>query len=114
MLPLRFVGAFPCGQEIVGMEATAAPAAAVLRILRRDSLDMVDRQSLPEKRLPTQKKLFFCGLGVGRGRRRWRRSFGELNAPNIFFSLETHDANLIGFAGANVADPHDSKSGFSP
>jgi len=72
---------------------------------------MADTQSLPEKRRLPQDKLFFCRLWVGRRR---RRSFGELDAPDIFFGLETHDANLIGLVGADMPNPDDAESGFAP
>jgi hypothetical protein len=42
----------------------AAAERALLSAVRRDSLDMVDTQSVPEKILMREQKLFFRGPGV--------------------------------------------------
>jgi hypothetical protein len=53
-----------------------------------------------------RSKLFLSGLG-GRG-------FGKGDVPDIFVGLQGEEANLIGFVGADLADPHDAKTGFAP
>src|SRR2546429_7258559 len=47
---LRFSGAFSWDQETEGREAMVAPERTLLSTLRRESLDMVDTQSVPKKR----------------------------------------------------------------
>src|SRR5258707_13705248 len=58
------------------------------------------------------KKLFFLGLGALR--RRNVGGFREFYAPDVFFGLETVDADLVGFGGADMADPNDAEAGFAP
>src|SRR5260370_497597 len=59
-----------------------------------------------------EEKLFFRGLGALR--RRGRGSFREFDAPDVFFGFEAVDTDLIGFVGANMADPDDTEAGFAP
>src|SRR5260370_8330267 len=59
-----------------------------------------------------EEKLFFRGLGILR--RRGRGGFGEFDAPDVFFGFEAVDADVIGFGGANMADPDDTEAGFAP
>src|SRR5260370_35052677 len=59
-----------------------------------------------------EKKLFFLGLGALR--RRNGGGFWEIYAPDVFFGLETVDADLVGFGGADMADPDDAEAGFAP
>src|SRR6266849_10040017 len=112
MLPLRLIGALPCDQDTDGREARVAPERTLLTTLRRDSLDMVDAQSVPEKRLKREEKLFFRGLGVLQ--RHGCAGFGEFDAPDVFFGLEPVDADLAGFGGADMTDPDDTETGFAP
>jgi hypothetical protein len=53
-----------------------------------------------------RSELFLLGLG-GRG-------FGERDVPDIFVGLQGEDANLIGFVGADLADPDNAKTSFAP
>src|SRR5712692_4049931 len=112
MLPLRLIGAPPCDQDTDGREARVAPERTLLSTLRRDSLDMVDAQSVPEKSLVREEKLFFRRLRTLR--RRGCAGFGEFDAPDVFFGLEAVDADLTGFGGADMADPDDTETGFAP
>src|SRR5260370_2469135 len=59
-----------------------------------------------------EKKLFF--LGFGALRRPNVGGFREFYAPDVFFGLETVDADLVGFGGADMADPNDAEAGFAP
>ncbi len=59
-----------------------------------------------------EKKLFFFGLGALR--RRNGGGFREFYAPDVFFGLETVEADLVGFGGADMADPDDAEAGFAP
>ncbi len=59
-----------------------------------------------------EKKLLFRGLGALR--RRDYGGFGEFDAPDVFFRLEAENADLIGFGGADLADPDDTETGFAP
>src|SRR6266849_10206708 len=112
MLPLRLIGALPCDQDTDGREARVAPERTLLSTLRRESLDMVDAQSVPEKSLMREEKLLFRGLGVLRSQ--GRAGFGEFDTPDVFFGLEAVDADLTGFISANMADPDDPETGFAP
>src|SRR5258708_9219856 len=112
MLRLRLSGALSCDQETDGREARVAPERTLLSTLRRDSLDMADTQSVPKKSLMSGEKLVFRGLGALR--RRGSSGFGEFDAPDVFFGLEAQDADLIGFGGADLADPDDTETGFAP
>src|SRR5260370_40122920 len=89
-----------------------APERTLLSALRRDSLDMVAKQSVPKKSPMREEKLFFRGLGALR--RRGRGGFGKFDAPDVFFRLEAENADLIGFGGADLADPDDTETGFPP
>ncbi len=89
-----------------------APERTLLSTLRRDSLDMVDTQSVPKKSLMLEEKLFFGVLGSLR--RRGRDCFREFDAPDVFFGFEAVDADVIGFGGANMADPDDTEASFAP
>src|SRR5216683_1675633 len=73
---------------------------------------MVDAQSVPEKSLVREEKLFFRRLRTLR--RRGCAGFGEFDAPDVFFGLEAVDADLTGFGGADMADPDDTETGFAP
>src|SRR5260370_41577443 len=59
-----------------------------------------------------EKKLFF--LGFGAVRRGNVGGFREFYAPDVFFGLETVDADLVGFGGADMADPNGAEAGFAP
>ncbi len=59
-----------------------------------------------------EKKLLFRGLGALR--RRDCGGLGEFDAPDVFFRLEAENADLIGFGGADLADPDDTETGFAP
>src|ERR1700675_4028225 len=48
---------------------------------------------------------FFGGFGWGRG--------GDFDAPGEFTVVERADADLVGFGGANVANPGDAEAGFA-
>src|SRR5260370_41086476 len=89
-----------------------APERTLLSTLRRDSLDMVETQSVPKKSLMLEEKLFFGVLGSLR--RRGRDCFREFDAPDVFFGFEAVDADVIGFGGANMADPDDTEASFAP
>src|SRR5712692_10657709 len=90
----------------------AAPERTLLSTLRRDSLDMLDTQSVTEKSVVREEKLFHRGLGSLR-RRGGGGGFGEFDAPDIFFGLQ-YNADLVGFGGADLADPDDAETGFAP
>ena len=49
MLPLRLTGVLSCDQDMEGREVMATPEITLLSTLRRVSLDILDRQSVPEK-----------------------------------------------------------------
>jgi len=56
-----------------------------------------------------EEKLFFWRLGS----LRLPGGLRGFDAPDIFFGLQ-HDTDLVGFSGANLADPHDAETGFAP
>jgi len=47
-------------------------------------------------------------------RRRRRSGFGEFDAPDVFIGFKAQYADMIGFGGANLADPDDTEAGFAP
>jgi hypothetical protein len=53
-----------------------------------------------------RRELFLLGFGA--------RGFGKSDMPDIFVGLQGEDAHLIGFVGADLADPDDAKTGFAP
>ena len=71
---------------------------------------MLDTQSVTEKSVVREEKLFFRGLGSLRS---LDGGFGEFDAPDIFFGLQG-DADLVGFGGADLADPDDAEASFAP
>src|SRR6266478_2868734 len=87
-----------------------APERTLLSTLRRETLDMVDTESVPKKSPMREEKFLFRGLGALRG----CGGFGEFDAPDVFFRLEAENADLIGFGGADLADPDDTETGFAP
>src|SRR5712664_3175945 len=72
--------------------------------LRRDSLDMVDTQSVPKKSPDEGEEIIISGAwGLAEaGLRRFR---GVRRARCLF---------QIGFGGADLADPDDTETGFAP
>src|SRR5260370_10565408 len=97
------IGPLSCDQETDGREAMVAPERTLLSTLRRDSLDMVDTQSVPKKSLMLEEKLFFGGLGSLR--RRGRDCFREFDAPDVFFGFEAGGADVVGLRGGDLAVP---------
>jgi len=70
---------------------------------------MLDTQSVAKKSLAREKKLFFWRLGS----LRLLGGFRDFDAPDIFCGLQ-HDTDLVGFSGANLANPDDAETGFAP
>src|SRR6266576_1759877 len=95
-----------------GREAMVTPERTLLSTLRRDSLDMVDTPSVPKKSPMREEKLLFRGLGALR--RRGRGGFREFDTPDVFVRWEAENADLIGFGGADLADPDNTETGCSP
>src|SRR2546421_9734476 len=83
-----------------------APERTLLSTLRRESLDMVDTQSVPKKSPMREEKLLFRGLGALR--RRGCGGFRGVGTPDGLFLFEAEKTGLGWSGGAEPAGSDDT------
>src|SRR2546429_3451438 len=95
-----------------GREAMVTPERTLLSTLRRESLDMVDTQSVPKKSPMREEKLLFRGLGALR--RRGCGGFRGVRHPGGFFPLGAGKPAPGWLRGGGPAHPADTGNGLAP